>query len=142
VRATRTFGRHAYASDFGIGWAIESGANGFRTMLGIVIFGTKPIERAVGTGSFFCPTCQRDAPYDHRRVRQVFTLYFIPVFPLGSGTEIIRCGRCGSEFSADVLQCGLDQARPAPSPWTCRSCGNTNPPEYAHCVACQQARDF
>ena len=109
-------------------------------MLGIVIFGTKPVVRTAGSGSFFCPTCQRDARYEHHRLRQVFTLYFIPLFPLGPGTEIIRCGRCGSEFPADVLQAGHDQVRTAPSPWTCQRCGNTNPPEYAHCVACQHAK--
>ena len=111
------------------------------SVFGIIIFGTKPVERSVGSGSFHCPTCQSDAPYNQRRIRQVFTLYFIPVFPLGSGTELIRCGRCGSEYPSDVLQWGHDQARSASSPWTCRSCGNTNPPEYARCVACQNARN-
>lgn len=110
-------------------------------MFGIVIFGTKPVERMVGSGSFYCPTCQRNAPYTRHKIRRVFTLYFIPVFPFGSGTELIRCGHCGSGFPEDVLRWDHDQARSVSSPWQCPSCGNTNPPEYARCIACQHARE-
>jgi hypothetical protein len=109
-------------------------------MIGIIIFGTKPVARKTGTGSFFCPTCQRDTPCSHHRIRQFFTLYFVPLIPLGAVGELVRCDRCGSEHAADVIMRGYQEARTSLSPWKCRQCGNTNPPEYAHCVACNSPR--
>lgn len=110
-------------------------------MTGIIILGTKPVEREVGSGSFSCPSCGRDAPFSRVRVRQVFTLYFVPLFPLGSGRDVVRCRRCGAESADDVVAAGSDETRAARGPWRCAGCGNTNPPEYSHCVACGRSRE-
>lgn len=111
-------------------------------MSGIIIFGTKPVERETGSGSFSCPTCGQDAPYSRHRIRQVFTLYFVPLFPVGSGRELVRCRRCGSEFAGEVLERGYDETRVRLEPWRCEACGNTNPPEHSTCVACRRRRDW
>lgn len=109
-------------------------------MFGIIIFGARPIERNVGSGSFYCPSCRDEAPYSHLKVKQFFTLYFIPLIPLGSGRELVRCAGCGSEFDADILRSGYDEARSAVATWSCRRCRNTNPPEYERCVACNEPK--
>ena len=105
-------------------------------MVGLIIFGTQAVRRKRGTGSFFCPSCRRDTTFVRSRVRQFFTLYFVPLIPLGKGTEIVHCEGCGLEYPADVLVFGHDAAASAVGPWTCGSCGNANPPECDRCVAC------
>jgi hypothetical protein len=110
-------------------------------MFGIFIFGTKPIEKLKRTGFFHCPACRRDTPCSHLKVRQFFTAYFIPLFPVGSGREVVRCDHCMTDFPADILQGRYDEVRAEYVPWECRHCGNTNPSEYTRCVSCNKTRE-
>ena len=105
-------------------------------MLGIIIFGTKGVERSIGSGLFHCPTCSRDSPYTRMKVTRFFTLYFIPLIPLGSMGELVRCDQCKTSYSSEVLSDMGGHVKPATSPWQCRSCPNLNPGEYTTCVSC------
>lgn len=111
-------------------------------MVGIIIFGTRGVTRKVDTGSFYCPSCQYDAPYTRHKVTRFFTLYFIPVIPLGSLGEYVSCDRCASQYATEILTMGYQGSRAAAVPWVCAGCGNTNPPEYASCVSCNSARSY
>jgi len=106
-------------------------------MFGIIIFGTRPVERQVGTGRFHCPACQVDAACSHHEVRQYATLFFIPVISYGSAQEFVRCEHCGSEYAPDVIRSRRAQGHTASEPWKCPHCGNTNPADHSRCVACQ-----
>jgi DNA-directed RNA polymerase subunit RPC12/RpoP len=72
-------------------------------MLGLIIFGSRSVTGSKGTGTFDCPRCGGDTPYDHKRVRRFFTLYFIPLIPMGTLGEYIECERCGGTYKPEVL---------------------------------------
>jgi hypothetical protein len=55
------------------------------------------------TGTFNCPRCGRSKPYQHKSVNRWFTLYFIPVIPMGSIGTYIQCGACGATFDEKIL---------------------------------------
>ena len=76
-------------------------------MLGLIIFGRRSVTGSMGTGSFDCPQCGTNRPYDHKRVRRFFTLYFIPLIPLGTIGEY---GGCQGTFKPEVLRRGLPPA--------------------------------
>jgi len=69
----------------------------------MIIFGTRARYRTISSGEFFCPHCQRPREYAHRRGKNYFSLYFVPIFPLGDGGEFIECQSCGMSYNLDVL---------------------------------------
>ncbi len=69
----------------------------------MIIFGTRSADKTIGSGTFYCPRCQANFPYLHKRVRQYFSLYFIPLIPLGTLGEQIECQQCGSPYGLEVL---------------------------------------
>jgi hypothetical protein len=109
-------------------------------MIGIVFFGMKNVGRKVSAGIFTCPQCRHDTPYTLKKVSRYFTLYFIPLIPLGKVGEVVQCDECGTEFETDILAQSPQAARTFPSPWTCSRCGNVNPADYMNCVSCRGPR--
>ena len=71
----------------------------------MIIFGTRGITYRKDGGRFFCPECDGEQPYDRKRVRRFFTLYFIPLIPLNLLAEYIECPRCGGTYREDILSC-------------------------------------
>ena len=69
----------------------------------IIIWGSRGLTRQLDSGSFYCPNCDRTAEYLLKQVRPWFTLYFIPVFPVGSAERFVECQRCGGTFREQVL---------------------------------------
>jgi hypothetical protein len=69
----------------------------------MIIYGTRGRESLIGTGQFFCPRCQSQQSFGHKRISRYFALYFIPLFPISTVGEYIECGACGGEFSMEVL---------------------------------------
>lgn len=65
--------------------------------LAVFFFGT------LGEGTFHCPTCGGDRPYRHKAGRRWFTLFFLPVIPLGRVGEMVRCGTCRTRYDPRVL---------------------------------------
>lgn len=74
--------------------------------------GTRPRYKTVGKGKFFCPHCQRERNYERKAGKQYFTLYFIPLIPMGDATEFIECTHCGKSYNADVLDFKPAKATP------------------------------
>lgn len=70
----------------------------------MIIFGTRPKHKVLGEGQFFCPRCQAQRTYTHKQATRYFTLYFIPVVPVGKMGEFIECQGCGTAFEMQVLQ--------------------------------------
>ena len=73
-------------------------------MINFIIFGTRGVTYSAEKGDFWCPSCQSQQRYDHKRVRRFFTLYFIPLIPLDKLGEYIECSACDGTFQLDVLQ--------------------------------------
>lgn len=69
----------------------------------MIIFGTTGIKSTVKSGHFNCPQCEQNKPYRHRKVTQFFTLYFIPLIPLGNKGEYVECGSCKGTFVTRII---------------------------------------
>jgi len=70
----------------------------------MIIYGTTHIKSTVSTGDFNCPQCQAPAPYALKKATQFFTLYFIPLIPLGSRGKFVECKQCKGTFTEEILQ--------------------------------------
>jgi zinc-ribbon family/Tellurite resistance protein TerB len=69
----------------------------------LIIFGLRVFYRTIGQGMFHCQRCGGDREYRHRAGRRWFTLFFIPVIPLGQAGEHVRCTVCGTRYRMEVL---------------------------------------
>ncbi|WP_372368139.1 DUF1570 domain-containing protein [Candidatus Uabimicrobium sp. HlEnr_7] len=70
----------------------------------MIIYGTKCIEKTIKKGLFLCPTCCKDQKYSLVGVHKYFTLYFIPIIPLGKISSHVKCGHCCVTFDRKVLR--------------------------------------
>ena len=69
----------------------------------MIIFGTRTRVSTTDTGTFACLRCGAGQRYERKRARRWFTLYFIPVFPVGDLGEFVECGLCHGTFKTEVL---------------------------------------
>jgi len=69
----------------------------------IVIWGSRGITRTRETGEFYCPHCDAQEEYALKQVRPFFTLYFIPLFPIGAAQRYVQCRGCKRTFNEAVL---------------------------------------
>jgi hypothetical protein len=69
----------------------------------IVIWGSRGLTSRLDSGNFYCPRCDGEAGYHLKQVREFFTLYFIPLFPIGGAQRYVECDRCGGTFEEAVL---------------------------------------
>src|SRR5881396_2577280 len=69
----------------------------------MIIFGTKNRLKTIGTGQFYCPRCQAQRTYEHKQAKRYFTLYFVPLIPMGDLGEFVECQTCHMTFKTDVL---------------------------------------
>lgn len=70
----------------------------------IIIFGLSTKEKLKPSGQFQCPVCNAQRTYAELRQSRRFTLFFIPIVPLGSHSlGRIRCTTCGTEFDQSVI---------------------------------------
>ncbi len=72
-------------------------------MLFFIIWGTRGVTTSKGSGRFVCPACGADRSYTLKQVRRFFTLYFIPLIPLGILGTYVECQTCGGTFKPTVL---------------------------------------
>ena len=74
-------------------------------MFMFIIFGISTKQKAKTAGQFHCPVCQTQRTYAELRQSRRFTLFFIPVLPLGSSSlGRVICTTCGSEFAEGVAR--------------------------------------
>ena len=78
----------------------------------MIIFGTRPKTKTVGTGQFYCPRCQSQRAYERKQLQQYFALYFIPLIPVGKGSEFIECQTCGAAFELSVIDYKVPEPKP------------------------------
>jgi hypothetical protein len=70
----------------------------------LLIFGLSVFFRTVDEGIFHCPHCGGDRGYRLRAGRRWFTLFFVPVIPLGRVGEAVECNACRTRFNKAVLR--------------------------------------
>lgn len=76
-----------------------------------IVFGTRGITSTREDGDFYCPHCDGERRYDHKRVRRFFTLYLIPLIPLNVVGEYVECQQCKGTFALEVLEFSPEAAR-------------------------------
>ena len=79
----------------------------------MIIFGTRGVNSTLEQGDFNCPQCEAIRPYKHKKVTQFFTLYFIPLIPLGNKGEFVECQSCKGTFITRVLDYQKDSSSDA-----------------------------
>jgi len=79
----------------------------------MIIWGSKARLKTIGTGQFFCPTCRQTRRYEHKQAKRYFTLYFVPLFPMGDLGEFVECQTCRVTFKPEVLT--LKPPKPQPN---------------------------
>ena len=56
------------------------------------------------SGTFQCPNCKDNKDYQKKYVQNWFTLYWIPIFPVGEKKdEHIECDACSNIYHTDVI---------------------------------------
>lgn len=68
-----------------------------------VIFGIKSRKKTIEQGRFHCPNEGGTRPFRHQQARRWFSLFFIPLIPLGKQGEWVQCLSCGATYGPDVL---------------------------------------
>jgi hypothetical protein len=69
----------------------------------IIIWGSRGLTSALDSGSFYGPRCDGNSRYTLQQVRSWFTLYWLPVFPIGAAQRYVECRSCGGTFHEEVL---------------------------------------
>jgi hypothetical protein len=70
----------------------------------LVIFGTRGRISTTDGGRFYCPRCSGDRDYTRKGVRRWFTLFFIPIVPMGAARNVhVVCSTCNGAFNEQVL---------------------------------------
>ena len=70
----------------------------------MIIFGTKGRAIKMDSGTFQCPNCKDNKDYQKKYVQNWFTLYWIPIFPVGEKKdEHIECDACSNIYHTDVI---------------------------------------
>lgn len=77
----------------------------------MIIFGTRTMSGTRGMGAFNCPRCGMSREYRHVGVNRWFTLYFIPVIPMGSAGEYLECTSCAGTFGMEALSYDPEEDR-------------------------------
>jgi hypothetical protein len=70
----------------------------------LILWGSTGFTSTAGDGKFLCPQCGNQQRYEHKQITRYFTLYFIPLFPIGGGMEYIECQKCQGTYEMDVLE--------------------------------------
>lgn len=78
----------------------------------MIVFGTTTLNLKRDRGQFFCPVCRDRKTYVRKAATQFFSIYFIPIFPLGSEGEFIQCDQCRNRFGLDILTFDPDAENP------------------------------
>jgi hypothetical protein len=78
----------------------------------IILWGSTGFTSNTGEGKFLCPQCGDERRYERKEVNRWFTLYFIPLFPIGSAGEYVECTKCEGSWEVGILEItGRDRER-------------------------------
>jgi transcription elongation factor Elf1 len=69
----------------------------------MIIFGTSNRFKTVQSGTFYCPHCQTTRNYELKQGKRYFSLYFVPLIPMGDLGQFVECQTCHLTFHPDIL---------------------------------------
>ena len=69
----------------------------------LIIMGTKVRLKVLQALVFACPHCRTDRQGALVSLRRWFTIFFLPVIPMGELGRAVRCDTCGNRFDERVL---------------------------------------
>ncbi len=69
----------------------------------LLIFGVTIRFKHLAEHDFFCPVCGGDRRGVLEMARRWFSVFFIPIIPLGELGQSVRCTTCGHRFDPTVL---------------------------------------
>ena len=64
----------------------------------MIILGNRPRTVKESSGNFYCPECNDYKTCSFKKVKNYFTLYFIPLFPISDLGEYIECSNCKFKY--------------------------------------------
>ncbi|MGH3349537.1 MAG: zinc-ribbon domain-containing protein [Nocardioides sp.] len=79
----------------------------------MIIFGIKTYTRLLATLTLVCPNCKQQAAHRLFEIVRKFTLFFIPLFPVGKSRRM-DCTYCG--YASKVSKDQAEQLQSAPRP--------------------------
>lgn len=77
----------------------------------MIIWGSRVRYKDLDQGEFNCPRCMGKRPYKRKMATRYFTLYFIPIFPMGKLGELVECQGCKTAYETSVLNVRVNQPR-------------------------------
>lgn len=77
----------------------------------MIIWGSRGITGTLEQAQFHCPQCGTQRSGALKQVRNFFTLYFIPLIPMGTLGRFVECGSCGGSFAEEILTYDPEQER-------------------------------
>lgn len=80
----------------------------------MIIYGTRGKEVVEHYGDLDCPVCRKQTPCAHKAIKRYFTLYFIPLFPVGTVSTWVECNQCGGQFKSDAVTATRHGSAPPP----------------------------
>jgi hypothetical protein len=98
----------------------------------VILFGMRTRASNSGAQALMCPKCGTSQLHRVIRRKRIFTLFFIPVIPLGSTYSAI-CANCGNR---QHIGAGDVHPLPAPTTSTCPKCNSTVMDTDAFCKRC------
>lgn len=70
----------------------------------MIIIGVNDRAKTIGHGTFFCPHCQATRPYQRKKAKLYFSVFFIPLIPLKELGEYVACDHCRERYALQVLE--------------------------------------
>ncbi len=69
----------------------------------IIIWGSRALKRREGTLRYNCMICPSSSLTVHS-YRKWFTLFFIPIFPIGSREYYVKCRECRNSYKMPYIE--------------------------------------
>jgi tetratricopeptide (TPR) repeat protein len=77
----------------------------------IILFGTRNVVSDEGaSATATCPRCSQETSFANKSARRWFTLFFLPVFPVGAKWAFCECGNCRAQFRVSAHELGRKTA--------------------------------
>jgi ribosomal protein L40E len=103
-------------------------------------FRPRPLEQASQICAFDCPRCGREAHFLRIQLINYLFLGGVPLIPVGTVAEYVRCGECETDMKPEEILLPLAQLRELDQPWTCAKCQAESSPRVTRCVKCAHPR--
>lgn len=79
----------------------------------MIIYGYRSRNKVMGQLPYVCPQCKRNGYHAVVRTSRYFTLFWIPIIPIGKSTTA-RCNLCGYQEKVDNKRADAMLAQPQP----------------------------